>query len=542
LADASVRQFDGVLEARRGGDAEIPPAPRTRRRIRRHCAAYVAARRLRAPLLLTELRTHADQVLAEAGCPAAFQKYAAAWLNNEVWRDALADVPFDRRMLLLPQCLRDAACPADVDEYGLLCRQCGRCVIAALSEEARQLGYVVLVAEGSPVVMSLIQSRKVQGLVGVSCMEMLERVFPYVDASGMPAMAVPLLGAGCKETFLDAEEVWEALYLANPRQQVGPDLDLLRRQVESWFGVPALTELLGVPATPTEQMALDALAGPGKRWRPVLTACLCRTLDPQAPAGCLRRLAVAVECFHKASLVHDDIEDDDLTRYGRQTLHAAVGVPAALNVGDYLLGLGYELLASCDLPADRVAKIIQAAAAGHRELCLGQGLELSWRHGREPLRVQDVLEIFRRKTAPAFEVAMRIGAIAAGADEAGEALSACSRELGIAYQIRDDLEDAGGDRDLSPSLLAALGRETASGGAEDRAEASGAEDRARAMLEAGRARAIAALRRLSSTPLRQLLRRVVARIFNETDALSCCHDDHAGNASGGRPGPPDAGA
>jgi geranylgeranyl pyrophosphate synthase len=156
--------------------------------------------------------------------------------------------------------------------------------------------------------------------------------------------------------------------------------------------------------------------------------------------------------------------------------------------------------------------------------------------------VQDVLEIFRRKTAPAFEVAMRIGAIAAGADEAGEALSACSRELGIAYQIRDDLEDAGGDRDLSPSLLAALGRETASGGAEDRAEASGAEDRARAMLEAGRARAIAALRRLSSTPLRQLLRRVVARIFNETDALSCCHDDHAGNASGGRPGPPDAGA
>ncbi len=533
MTDVSVRQDEGAIRPARACDGEIPPEAHLRRRIRRQCSRYAQASGLRAPLLLDELRRHATAVLDEASCPASYQKYAATWLNNELWREALANVPFDRRMLLLPQCLRATTCPAGSDEYGLLCRRCGQCVIGTLAEEADQLGYTVLVAEGSPVVMSLIESRKVQGLVGVSCTAMLERVFPYVDASGMPAMAVPLLAGGCKDTFLDSEEIWEAIYLSGPDQQVGLDLEALRRQVEGWFSPDALAGLLGEPQTQAEQLAHRELAGPGKRWRPVLTVSVCRTLDAQADESVLRPLAVAVECFHKASLVHDDIEDGDATRYGQPTLHAAVGIPAALNVGDYLLGLGYELLAGCGLPPDRIGKIIQAAAAGHRELCVGQGLELSWRQHRQALSVSDVVAIFGHKTAPAFEVAMRIGALAAGAHEACEALGECSRELGVAYQIRDDIEDVHQDarERNSPSILEAMNREAAGG--------PGIE-RARAMLEEGRARAIAAVRKLSDMPLRQLLRKVVAKIFHETDTMDCCHDDHSRHGSPGAPGTPDA--
>ena len=535
MTDFSVRQHEGPPAPARAADGEIPLGAHLRRRIREQCVRHARAAALRAPLLLADLRRHAAGVLEEASCPAAYEKYAATWLNNELWREALASVPFDRRMLLLPQCLRAKTCTAPSDEYGLLCRRCGQCVIGTLAEEAAQLGYTVLVAEGSPVVMSLIESRKVQGLIGVSCTAMLERVFPYVDASGLPALAVPLLGDGCQDTALDAEEIWEAIYLSGPEQHVEPDLEALRRRVEGWFTPEALADLLGAPLTQAEQLAHRELAGPGKRWRPVLTVSVCRTLDALADEAVLRRLAVAVECFHKASLVHDDIEDGDATRYDRATLHAAVGVPAALNVGDYLLGLGYELLAGCGLAPDRTIAIVQAAAAGHRELCVGQGLELTWRQHRRALTAGEVVEIFRRKTAPAFEVAMRIGALAAGVPEACDALSACSRELGVAYQIRDDIEDLHQDakEGNSPSIVVAISREAAGG--------PGIE-RARAMLEDGRARAIAAVRQLGDTHLRQLLRKVVAKIFHETDTMDCCHDDHQRHGSRDGSGAPGAGA
>ena len=73
-----------------------------------------------------------------------------------------ARFPFERRLLLLPQCLRvEAKCPAPFDEFGLLCKHCGLCTIQDLQNEAEKLGYAVLVAEGSAIVMSLIQTGKI---------------------------------------------------------------------------------------------------------------------------------------------------------------------------------------------------------------------------------------------------------------------------------------------------------------------------------------------------------------------------------------------
>ena len=79
-------------------------------------------------------------------------------------------------------------------------------------------------------------------------------------------------------------------------------------------------------------------------WKPTAVAQVAAVLA-RAPAGWNPgRVAMAIEAFHKASLVHDDIQDDDLFRYGRETLHRSEGLGPAINIGDYLIGLGYRLV------------------------------------------------------------------------------------------------------------------------------------------------------------------------------------------------------
>src|SRR5207237_5125916 len=88
----------------------------------------------------------------------------------------------------------------------------------------------------------------------------------------------------------------------------------------------------------------------------------------------VRRAAMSIETFHKASLVHDDIEDDDAFRYGEETVHKKFGAATAINVGDYLIGLGYRLVSrdAKTLGADVVVDILDWLADGHLRLCEGQ--------------------------------------------------------------------------------------------------------------------------------------------------------------------------
>ena len=99
----------------------------------------------------------------------------------------------------------------------------------------------------------------------------------------------------------------------------------------------------------------------------------------------IKKIAVAIECFHKASLIHDDIEDNDATRYGEKTLHAEYGVPVALNVGDLLIGEGYRMIASSKESPEQKSQMLLVAAQGQRQLCRGQGEELCWARDPAPL-------------------------------------------------------------------------------------------------------------------------------------------------------------
>ena len=553
------------VQSSRAPQANIPQTRLEREGLRTVIARYVAANSdvLTPPLVLDELRTHAEKVVARAGMPAAYTDYVGVLLNNEVWREQLAAVPYDRRLLLLPKCLRvEDRCPAPFDELGLLCKQCGLCTIQDLQAEAERLGYAVLVAEGSALVMALIQTGQIEAIVGVSCLSVLERAFPYMEAAAIPGVAIPLLQDDCKDTTIDVEWVWETIHLTSEDRTWRLDIDRLREDVCSWFHSDSLDALFGGPAaTETERIARAWLARDGKRWRPLLTACAYKACaeDPEAPMpDGIRKVALAVECFHKASLIHDDIEDDDAERYGQQTVHSEYGVPIALNVGDLLLGEGYRLLAESEASARAIAQMMRIASEGHRSLCLGQGTELCWSRDQRPMSTQEVLGIFRQKTAPAFEVALRLGAAyACAGDDVHEVLTRYSEALGIAYQIRDDLEDlsceSAAGRRPKPTLPLAEAFERARG--EDKAllaslwccpELSpdraaqiravitrlGIEDRCRQQLESWKEAAVRTLPELRNPSLKGLLRRVIGKIFR-VEIQGWCSEFEARNATGG---------
>jgi len=162
----------------------------------------------------------------------------------------------------------------------------------------------------------------------------------------------------------------------------------------------------------------------------------------------------------------------------------------------------------------------------------------------------EVIDIFRKKTAPAFSVALQLGAIYAGQlDEVEEVLAAYSEALGIAYQIRDDLSDLGASGEtndiagLRPSLLLANAYERAEGDAKAKLEAHwrrlaesspaeiealflelGADTRCRDLLERYKEQAIRTLAELENPNLKGLLRRVIGKIFNDTEIKGWCKE------------------
>jgi geranylgeranyl pyrophosphate synthase len=172
----------------------------------------------------------------------------------------------------------------------------------------------------------------------------------------------------------------------------------------------------------------------------------------------IKRVAMSIETFHKASLVHDDIEDDDAYRYGDSTLHRKFGTATAINVGDYLIGMGYRLVSreAKTLGADVVSDILDRLADAHLKLSEGQGAELLWRDtpGKQ-ITPLDALKIYALKTAPAFEAAMFSGLRLAGPiDKYLEPIGQFARHLGVAFQILNDLGDWRGD---NHNKLAAAG-------------------------------------------------------------------------------------
>lgn len=491
---------------------QVPETRVQREHLRDRCAQVVAKLDKTHPLNKDEMERVSRKLLDDEGLSESLVGWMMVNISGEFWREQVAATPYDRRLLLLPHCLKHAeGCPADYDEFGLDCRQCGACSIADFRGRAEEMGYKVLVAEGSPIVLKIIVSGHVDAIVGVACLNVLEKAIDKILVAGIPCMAVPLLSSDCRNTSVDEEWVEQMITLTHEKPQIQTrsyihlmrtassmfEADQLDRLAPRLRGGPRLAEVNGQgaggldPIACTEAIAYDFLSKGGKHSRPFITLATYDALDgakatlPDGAARCgeladaVLRAAMSIETFHKASLVHDDIEDDDGYRYGDETLHRKYGTPTAINVGDYLIGLGYRLVSreTEALGHEAVADIVNTLADAHMRLSEGQGAELIWRDSREKqLKPIDVLKIYALKTAPAFEAAVLTGIRLAGEmSEYTKPVGQFARHLGVAFQILNDLKDWNGDDDNKlgagldvlggrPTVLLALALEGLDGG------------------------------------------------------------------------------
>jgi geranylgeranyl diphosphate synthase, type II len=485
---AAVRPQRTKSPKRKTGHLKLVPETRElRERLRARCRELAAKMDKETPLTKDQMEVVARRALEEMNLTEGYVGWMMVVLSSAFWEDQVAAAPPSRRLFLLPHCLKHAeGCPADYDEFGMNCKKCGACSIADYRSIAEEMGYKVLVAEGSPVVLKIIVSGYVDAIVGVACLNVLEKAIDKILLAGIPCMAVPLLSSDCRNTSVDEEWVREMLTTAyqQPVQQTRSYVHLMRASSEM-FRAPLMDELVprqrGTiqltddqqdplktldPIAATEAIGMNFVSKGGKYSRPFITlAAYDAMLGGQGTLAdgantvksfpsSVYRTAMSIEMFHKASLVHDDIEDDDGYRYGQPTMHRRFGLPTAINVGDYLIGLGYRLVShhARDIGPAAAVDILDCLSSAHTRLAEGQGAELLWRDAHDKrLQPIDALKVYALKTSPAFEAALYSGIRLAADKNAfemsdyAEPVKQFSRNLGVAFQILNDLQDWDGD-------------------------------------------------------------------------------------------------
>ena len=501
------------------------------------------------------LRTAAETLVKRASAGPEHVGWTMVTIVSEFWRDRLAAAPSGRRLLLLPDC-PVASCGADAATHGkdTVPRVCGpSCGIATIWSAARDSGWVVEPVGRAVAGIGSLLTGQYDGVLGLARLGDLEKAFAMLPAFSLPVAAVPYeplstpVHVGCAGALaasaIDVEWVLGLVGVAGGgAAPVGDYLPLLREAAEMFSAehLGELAERLGIgpvfgpesgpvlgqrPATAggvapldaTACMATDFLSRGGKFLRPFI--CLAAHDAVRADLGSDEKMSaresakaasVAIEIFHKASLVHDDIEDKDLMRYGRPTLHVEHGVPAAINAGDYLLGLGYRIVSRLpDVDAATLRDVVAILADAHVRLAQGQGAELCWRDGGDKrLTPDEALTIYGLKTSPAFEAAVAMGIRMAGIQpvEAGN-VGAYSLHVGTGFQVLNDLKDWSGDLENNrraagdllggrPTVMWALAVERLSEGDADRlrqlAQTAGRDDADEATVVA----AVAEVRRL----------------------------------------------
>lgn len=431
------------------------------------------------------LRRQAELLVGRAAAAPDHVGWMMVTIVSEYWRERLVSGPSGRRLLLLPDC--PLAAGPRVDGVPHVCGP--QCTITTLWSAARDSGWVVESTSRAVGSMASLLAGHYDGILGVARLRDLEKAFSRLPAFALPVAAVPFeevdgefesCTAAAATQAIDSEWILGLLGVAGgATTPVGDYLPLLREAAEMFapssldrlaarLGIPdSLGEAAvpaGEPLSPldaTGRLAGEFLGRGGKFLRPFITLAAFdavaadrvaegdrQDIEALPPRDSVKAAAVAIEVFHKASLVHDDIEDDDQMRYGLPTLHVERGVPCAINVGDYLVGLGYRIISGLpgvEPPVQR--DIVAVLADAHVRLAKGQGAELWWRDVTDKrLAPAESLQIYGLKTSPAFEAAVAMGIRLAGIEpEKAGAIRRYALHVGTGFQILNDLKDWSGD-------------------------------------------------------------------------------------------------
>ena len=484
-----------------------PGSKQQRERLRSMAAECIASWKAKgmpaAARTAAGLREQADALVRRAGGESDVVGWTMVALVSEYWRDRLTSLPPGRRLLLLPDCPTVAGRGGD----GGVPHVCGpTCGITTIWAAARDHGWVVEATSQAVAAIGSLLTGQYDGVLGVARLGDLQKAFSMLPAFALPIAAVPYQPSPAAATLsceaalaaaaIDVDMVLGLLGVAGGDAGPAGDYLPLLREAAGMFepeaigglaeelGMPGMLGMLGgaVGATAGAWPPLEAAAGMagefmargGKFLRPFVTLAAFdavtadlvtagnhapaagRTVNPAVARRSAKAAAVAIEIFHKASLVHDDIEDDDAVRYGRRTLHVDVGVPSAINAGDYLLGAGYRIMAALPgLDAGTIRDAVAILADAHVRLARGQGAELWWRDSpsegvlgaaTKPLTPDEALTIYGLKTSPAFEAAVALGVRLAGlVPEQVAPIGRYALHVGTGFQILNDLKDWAGD-------------------------------------------------------------------------------------------------
>lgn len=178
------------------------------------------------------------------------------------------------------------------------------------------------------------------------------------------------------------------------------------------------------------------MRSPAKRIRPTLTLMACELFGGHVEEALEE--ALGIEVFHNFTLMHDDIMDASPTRRGAPTVHVKWDVPTAILSGDAMLVKAHALMARDTRTADLFGRYAL-------QVCEGQQLDMAFEH-RAQVTLAEYRHMIRLKTAVLLSCALQLGALRAGANDEQRALAGrFGEELGMAFQVKDDLLDAFGD-------------------------------------------------------------------------------------------------
>ncbi|MDC1136512.1 polyprenyl synthetase family protein [Nitrosopumilus sp.] len=182
----------------------------------------------------------------------------------------------------------------------------------------------------------------------------------------------------------------------------------------------------------------------GKRLRPYMVIRSCQILGGKSSTAMIA--ASAVEMVHNFTLVHDDIMDNDEMRHGVPTVHKKFGMPIAILAGDVLFSKAFQIISESKLSPNANAHLISRLAKACVDVCEGQLLDIKMADEKRIPTESEYITMIGKKTAALFDVSCAMGAICAtNKPKDISNLSTFGRNLGIAFQITDDLIGVMGD-------------------------------------------------------------------------------------------------